>query len=322
MTNIFKLAIIFITLLSIVTLTACTPQTEKITTETSDVTNTAVTIAETTIESTSVTEEIISTEKITEAIIEESPQPAFKDNYDITDEELLKKFDEAYDLYISGQWYTRNEDGIFLTNKGETVEQVRQKYLNYFTDEYMEAYYDIYGMYFEADSQDDHKAVRFLWYWNSEEMLHQINHYGETYEDFIKLDIENLDNIAEYDIMNIGGEWTNEITISDTENIIKRDENKIVFTKTVLHCIPEWDYEPAERYVYDVVDGKPIIIGLSGGLDEQDNRIILETDLAGKVDESITTDSEPYYIKSYEYVLIYDEERSQWRFDNFIDWHK
>ena len=99
-----------ITLLSILTLTACTPQTEKITTETSAVTSTAVTTAETTIESTSVTEEIISTEKITEAIIEESPQPAFKDNYDITDEELLKKFDEAYDLYISEQVYYKNEN--------------------------------------------------------------------------------------------------------------------------------------------------------------------------------------------------------------------
>ncbi|MBQ8827159.1 MAG: hypothetical protein IJ007_08700, partial [Oscillospiraceae bacterium] len=275
-----------ITLLSILILTACTPQTTEFTTIISDITSTAVTATETTIESTSVTEENTSTEKITEAIIEESLQPAFKDNYDITDEELLKKFDEAYDLYISGQWYTRNEDGIFMTNKGETVEQVRQKYLNYFTDEYMEAYYDIYGLHSKADSTDEHKAILFLWYWNSEEMLYRISQHGHKYEDFIKLDIENLDNIAEYDIMNIGGCFDTLITVYDTEEIIKREDNKIILTKTVLHCTPEQGSGTA----YEVINGKPVIQGVHEK-DENGEFYIAETELTGTIDESITADT-------------------------------
>ncbi|MBQ8826171.1 MAG: hypothetical protein IJ007_03660 [Oscillospiraceae bacterium] len=306
-----------IILLSILTLTACARETEKVMTETSAVTSTAVTTAETTIESISVTEEITSAEKITEAIIEESPQPAFKDNYDITDEELLKKFDEAYALYISEQVYYKNENKIFLTKKGETAEQVRQKYLNYFTEDYMKNYYNIYGKYFEANSSDECKTIRF-WVHPGEELDYQINHNGYSIDDFIKCDIEAVDHsaeYAEYDMMVIGGCFDTLITVYDTEEIIKREDNKIILTKTVLHCTPEQGNGTA----YEVIDGKPVIQGVHEK-DENGEFYIAETELTGTIDESITADTRPYYINSYDYVLIFDEERSQLRFDNFYQW--
>ncbi|MBQ8826305.1 MAG: hypothetical protein IJ007_04360, partial [Oscillospiraceae bacterium] len=54
--------------------------------------------------------------------------------------------------------------------------------------------------------------------------------------------------------------------------------------------------------------------------DENGEFYIAETELTGTIDESITADTRPYYINSYDYVLIFDEERSQWRFDNFYQW--
>ena len=306
MTNIFKLAIIFITLLSILTLTACTTQTEKITTEIPAVTSTAVTTAETTIESISVTEEITSTEKITEAIIEESPQPEFKDNYDITDEELLKKFDEADTLFECGQLFFNDGFGNFYSKENETPLQYKDSLLNYFTEDCIDNFLNIYGI---ADTLDNGLYGNIIEFTiNEDDKSYYISQYDMKETDFIRLDITDFSNLSDYDTILAGGQERTDISIMDYEILVKsREENKITLSLIVWHSITECELVPNETILCKLENGNIVYTGVYSGVDKDGNTIVSETELTGTINEAVTEDSYPEYLEKFDFYLLYDE---------------
>ncbi|MBQ8825846.1 MAG: hypothetical protein IJ007_02000 [Oscillospiraceae bacterium] len=308
-----------IILLSILTLTACTPQTAEITTETSAVTNTAVTTAETTNESTSVTEEITSAEKITEAIIEESPQPAFKDNYDITDEELLEKFDEADTLFERGMIFINDGSGNFYSKENKTPLQYRDRLLNYFTEDCIDSFLSIYGM---ADTPDNGLYGNIIEFTiNEDAKSYYMTQHDKKETDFIRLDITDFSNLSDYDTVLAGGQERTDISIMDYEILIKsREENKITLSLIVWHSVPECELVPNETMLCKLENGNIVYTGVYIGVDKDGNAIISQTELTGTINESVTENSYPEYLEKFDFYLLYDENREQWRFDCFHEW--
>lgn len=237
-----------------------------------------------------------------------------------SDDELIEMFNSADKLRTA--FFYNDGKGNFLTDDGETVEQYRERFSQLFTNRFAEEFFEFYGYDYSyyCSITDEVNALWFNLYEDS--VNYRIETHGDSWDDYQKLDFDNINSYTEYDAVFIGGgNRGDDISIVNHElRITEKSDDKITLTMTVWHCVPP-DYEKKinEDYIYRLENGKLVIEGLFGGWTEDRNAIILDSELAGTIAEDITETSEPNYLVNYEYNMVIED--GLWKFDSYPEWY-
>ena len=231
---------------------------------------------------------------------------------EISDDEILKLFDSAKDMVDSGGLFERSSDGILCASgTNETISQYVERFKTVFTDSYVENYFDLYG-YLE-EGPDNSWVFRLII--PADKMASY-----DVAPSFVHFD-DICDNTRYdgYDTVCIGGiEKGNDLSFVGNEVVIlSHSDNEILITNTVWHCAPESKSEM--KYVCHLENGRVIIDGLFGGLDDSGNVIISDATKSGTIMTPQEQYESNYYLKVvYTYSLILED--GQWKFNNFVLW--
>lgn len=226
---------------------------------------------------------------------------------DITDNEIKQMYECAYDM-VRGKEFLNDGNGNYLTQEGQDLDGYKEKFRSIFTDNYVDEYFklEIGSIYFDGQNQR-HLEIFALQDGNS---------------------IDNLKVFDNYISIWVGlGDRGNDLSVADSEmTVTYRSNDKIVLTVTVWHTDPDHEVKIDEDYIYHLENGKLIVSGKFGGIDENGEYIIVENELSGTVaDVPVGNDKYKFshsqydnYLVKYDYNLVFDE--GIWRFDNFVIW--
>ncbi len=237
-----------------------------------------------------------------------------------SDEELIEMFNSAEKLRIA--YFYNDDKGNFRTDDGRTIDQYREEFLQLFTDSFADEFFDIYGIDYNYYPSVGILNNVLLFSCNEDDVNYLIETHGMSFDEFKKLDFNNIDAYLDYDAIFIGeGNRGDNISIVGHElRITEKSADKITLTMTVWHCDPP-DYEKKinEDYIYRLENGKLVIEGLFGGWTEDRKVIILDSEFKGTIAEDITETSEPNYLVNYEYNMVIED--GLWKFDSYPEWY-
>ncbi len=215
-------------------------------------------------------------------------------------------YDHAYETVLGKEFY-KDVNGNFLTKDGKNFDEYREEFKQIFTDRYAEEYFKLEkgGTYFRGDSQ-------FLELF----VLREEN------------TVDDIHNFVGYSGIWIGlGDKGSDISVADNElEVTYRGKEKIVLTMTVWHTDPEHELKIGEDFIYHLENGRLIVSGKFGGIDDNGEYIIIEDELSGAVvDVPEGSDISEFYNKHYDnYLVKYDYNLALddgiWKFDNFYIW--
>ncbi len=240
----------------------------------------------------------------------------------ISDTEILEIFDCAEKYQSNTMMFFNDDNGSFVSKDGETPMQYYNNYSKFFTKEFTDNAFDLYGTKYLYDNSK-YTTLKMLWFgFTEEDIIYRVNNHGDSFDNYVKLDLNNLNQFLDYDGIMIGGEERgDDLSLIDNElRITQKDNNSITLTMTVWHREPpDYEFKINEDYVYHLENGKLIIDGLFGGFTETREFIVIENELTGKVAENITEESSPNFLVDYEYHMILED--GNWKLTDFPIWN-
>ena len=239
-----------------------------------------------------------------------------------SDEEIIEMFNYAEDLQMQTMMFYNDGNGNFLSEEGKTPAQYREEFSQTFTERFTDEFFELYGSEYSYGSSKNTDVNAFWFRFYEDSVNYFVEQYGDSFEDYKKLDLSDFSAYSEYDAVFIGGIVRgDDISIVDHElRITEKSADKITLTMTVWHCNPP-DYKliANEDYFYHLENGKLVYDAKFCGLDDEGEPIVMKDELAGTIAEDITGTSEPNYLVNYEYNMVLED--GLWKFDSYPEWY-